>query len=257
MTGQPRRTARLLVVEHEAGCPPDRLAGWLAEAGVDLDVRRPWAGGRLPDRVGPDHDGLLVLGGSMGAQDDAAHPWLPPLRALLAESAATAVPVLGVCLGAQLLAVACGGAVRRGAAGIEAGVVDVCWRLEAAGDPLVGGLADPFPGPSMHQDAIVALPPGAVWLGQTAQYPHQAFRVGRAAWGVQFHPEVSLPTFRQWARDYGRAWDQWEAEPADVLDQLARRDVEVAGAGRALAERFAALVRTSAAARSGHRRISA
>jgi GMP synthase (glutamine-hydrolysing) len=64
-------------------------------------------------------------------------------------------------------------------------------------------------------------------------YPHQAFRVGAAAWGVQFHPEVSLPTFTGWAREHP------EVDLETVTAEFKRRDGQVAAAGRALAERFA------------------
>jgi GMP synthase (glutamine-hydrolysing) len=92
----------------------------------------------------------------------------------------------------------------------------------------------------MHDDAIVALPPGATWLGSTPMYAHQVFRVGPAAWGVQFHPEVSPATIAAWA----------DAHPvvvrADVEPVFLARDPEVVAAGRALAHRFAGLVRAGA-----------
>lgn len=233
--------ARILVVEHESGCPLDRLGDWLAAApGVDLDVRRPWTGEALPDRL--EHDGLIVLGGTMGANDDDRYPWLTPTKALLTAGVRERVPTLGICLGAQLLAVACGGRVEVGAAGIEAGVVDAAWRPEAADDPLLGGLPDPYPGPSMHQDAIVELPRGATWLAATAAYPHQAFCVGDRAWGVQFHPEVGVSTFRGWADGLAHSWQRFGLDGDEVVAELVRRDVEVAAAGRALADRFVSLV---------------
>jgi GMP synthase (glutamine-hydrolysing) len=225
---------RIAVVEHEPGCPPDRLAGWLAEAGCALDVRRPYAGDPLP-RPG-EADGLVVLGGRMGAGDDDVAPWLPGVRAMLREAVARGTPVLGVCLGGQLLGAACGGRVDVGSLGIEAGVVDVSWRSEAVGDSLVGGLPDPFPGPSMHHDAVVELPPGAVWLGSSPMYPHQVFRVGCCAYGVQFHPEVSLARFRAWAEHHP------EIDRETAVEALRARDDEVAAAGQALAKRFAALL---------------
>ena len=228
----------MLVVEPDGGCPLDRLGTWLAEElpGADILTCRPWAGDPVPARSGAD--ALLVLGGRMGAHDDDRHPWLPPLRRLLASAVDDAVPTLGICLGAQLLAAATGGAVERGDRGREAGVVDVRWTAAAVGDPLVGGLLDgPYPGPSMHQDAVTVLPPGSVWLGSTTDYPHQVFRVGTAAWGVQFHPEVSIGGFEAWAR-----LDLPEAAAAAAARALAERDDEVVRAGRRLAGRFATLV---------------
>jgi len=234
-------TPSILVVQHEDDCGPDRLAGWLADAGVALDVRRPYAGDPLPASVA-GADGMVVLGGSMGASDDAHHAWLTPTKALLADAVTSGTPTLGVCLGAQLLAVACGGRVVVGGPGIEPGVLDIRWRPAAADDPLCAGLPDPYPGPSMHKDAIVALPPGADWLGETDMYPHQVFRVGGAAWGVQFHPEVSEATFRSWtpgcAEDLARAGTDADT----VVGALVARDAEVVAAGRALASRFATLV---------------
>jgi GMP synthase (glutamine-hydrolysing) len=231
---------RVVVIEHEPGCPLDRFGGWLR--GVTVDVVRPYAGDGVPESV---RDGLIVLGGQMSAYDDSVAPWLPAVRDLLSRCAAEGVPTLGICLGAQLLAVACGGRVDVGAApGRESGVIDVQWRREAASDPLVAGLADPFPGPSMHADAVAELPLHTTWLGYSEIYPHQAFRVGSAAWGVQFHPEVSLSTFSGWAREHG------DVDLEAVTAEFKRRDAEIAAASRVLAERFADRV-TGVPARSG------
>lgn len=219
-----------------------------------LKVCRPDLGDELPARV--DADGLLVLGGHMGANDDVEAPWLPATRDLLAAAVDDGTPTLGVCLGAQLLAVACGGRVEVGSSGIEAGVVDVHWRPDAEDDALFGPDDRRAPGtrttagPSMHRDAVVELPPGAVWLGETGRYPHQAFRVG-SAWGVQFHPEVSLDTFRSWSRAHDADWARDGLDGDEVVDQLARRQDEVTTAGRRLAGRFARLLADRAQAGQG------
>jgi GMP synthase (glutamine-hydrolysing) len=139
--------------------------------------------------------------------------------------------------------------VEVGSRGIEAGVVDVRWRPEAADDPLVGGLTDPFPGPSMHQDAVTVLPPGATWLGETAAYPHQVFRVGERAWGVQFHPEVTLDVFAEWReRVSPEEWERYGVDGAAAVEELRRRKTEVEDAGRLLTGRFVAVMREREAA---------
>ena len=223
---------RVVVIEHEPGCPLDRFGGWLDA--VSVEVVRPYAGDQVPERV---RGALIVLGGQMSAYDDEVAPWLPGVRRLLTRSVEEAIPTLGICLGAQLLAVAGGGRVEVAAApGRESGVIDVRWRPEAAFDPLVAGLVEPFPGPSMHADAVAELPSGSTWLAASAMYPHQVFRVGTAAWGVQFHPEVSLPTFAAWAGAHP------EVDTEAVTAEFARRDADVAAAGRELALRFAELV---------------
>lgn len=211
------------------------MGAWLGDTPVE--VIRPYAGDPVPRAV---DFGLIVLGGQMSAYDDAVAPWLPAVRDLLAASVA-AVPTLGICLGAQLLAVACGGRVDVSApAGRESGVIDVHWCPEAASDPLVSGLPSAYPGPSMHADAVSVLPAGALRLAASDMYPHQAFRVGEVAWGVQFHPEVSLATFHSWADLHP------EVETETVVTEFKRRDEDVARAGRELTTRFVTLCRQSA-----------
>lgn len=247
----------LTVIEHMASVPLDRFAGWLAEGPTPLEVVvvRPWAGEPVPtvDECG---DGLLVLGGQQCAYDDVNSPWLPATRTLLAEATRAGLPTLGICLGAQLLAVANGGAVQVAAPpGIEAGIIDVVPRPAAVQDRLLGALAVDVPAdhplgggilarmPSMHADAVVSLPSGAVWLASSTQYPYQAFRVGEAAWGVQFHPEVTDETLLEWA-------DEEDAVDTDaVRAQIAAHGAEVEHAGRVIAQTFAAIVAEVAARR--------
>lgn len=240
-----RSAPRVTVVQSSPDVGLDRFAQWLEH--LDVQLVRPDLGDALP---GPTEvgDGLLVLGGHMSAHDDAASPWLRGLRDLLAVVSATDVPALGICLGAQLLAVARGGRVEVAAPpGREAGVVDVRWRPEASTDALLGPvvtLAGPARSsalPSMHADAVVDLPRGAVWLASSSTYPFQAFRIG-SAWGVQFHPEASPATLRAWAEQHP------DVDTDDVVAQAAARADEAEAAGRAVAEAFAGLVRSRAAA---------
>ena len=137
------RVRRVLVVQHEPECPPDHVGRVAGRRGLEVEVAAP---GRSRCRRCEGRDGLVVLGGHMGANDDATCAWLPPVKGLLRDAVATGVPTLGICLGAQLLAVATGGRVEVGEAGIEAGVVGVGWRPEAAVGRPRGRAAGRLPG---------------------------------------------------------------------------------------------------------------
>lgn len=188
----------VLVVQHEDGCPPARLGTWLSDAGVTLDVRRPYAGDDLPPDLSA-HDALVVLGGEMGADDDADHPWLAPTKELVRAAARDGVPTLGICLGHQLVAVALGGRVARNPHGRQIGVLDVGWSSDAATDPLLGSLATPRRAMQWNEDLVVEPPAGAVLLAATDRGEIQAMRFAPTVWGVQWHPEATTEMVRDWA----------------------------------------------------------
>jgi GMP synthase (glutamine-hydrolysing) len=191
-------TARILVIQHEAMCPPGWVGEWLSEAGVELDVRHPYRGDVLPELL-DDHAGLVVLGGSMGANDDADHHWLGPVKALVRHAAATGVPTLGVCLGHQLCAAALGGVVVRNPHGQQVGVLDVGWTAEAAADPLLGPLAGPARAVQWNNDIVAEPPADAVVLARTPRGEIQSARFADTVWGVQWHPEAGEEICRGWA----------------------------------------------------------
>lgn len=187
----------VLAIEHEPACPPGHLGTWLTEAGADLEVCRPWAGDDVPDLA--RYDGFLVLGGSMGANDDATTPWLAPVKARIRSAVASGLPTLGVCLGHQLVAVALGGGSAPNPAGQQVGLFDLGWTPEAATDELMAPLATPRRGVHWNADIVTRLPDGAVVLAATPAGEVQVARFGPAAWGVQLHPEVDEPLVRSWA----------------------------------------------------------
>ncbi|MBX6383319.1 MAG: type 1 glutamine amidotransferase [Microbispora sp.] len=187
---------RLIVIEHEADAGLGLFAGWLEGAGVETEVVRPYKGEPVPGRA---TGGLLVLGGSADAWDDEACDWLPATRDLLARAVDEGVPTLGICLGAQLMTLACGGTVERGEAGLEIGLGEIEPLPEAAADPLLSALPDgPVRAIQYHYDAMTTLPEGAVRLATGTRYPNQAYRLGDRAWAVQFHPEASPEIFASW-----------------------------------------------------------
>lgn len=238
-----RQASRVLVIQPDAQCDLHRFSAWLHDEGITIEVVRPYEGDPVPSDLSAD--GLIVLGGGMGALDSAEFPWLTDVGNLLRAAVAADAPTLGICLGAQLLAAAMGGEVRRGDRGLESGITEVTWREEADNDPLIGGLPSPLVAGSLHFDAIVELPPAAVHLGVGAQYEHQVFRIG-SAWGVQFHPEVSPERFRSWKSEVASipgASDTFDRQVAEFEDA----DAEVRRGTRELAKRFALIVRGRAA----------
>ena len=225
---------RILVVEHEATCPPALLGQWLEDAGATLDVCRPYAGDVLPDSL-EGHDGLLVLGGSMGAYDGAEHAWLDPLKELIRSAE---VPVLGVCLGHQLVAVAYGGEVGANTCGQQLGLLDVGWTAEARTDELMRDLATPRRGLQWNDDIVTGLPDDAVLLAATPAGEPQVVRFSANAWGVQLHPEVDEGVVRAWAEADAERHVAGGVDQARLLGELAGARAELSGAWRPLAERF-------------------
>lgn len=230
------------VIQHGDDDPPGRVGQWLVEAGCELEVFRCHRGEEPPFSLAP-YAGLVVLGGMMGAYDDADFPWLAPTRTLLAEAVAESVPTLGICLGLQLLAVDCGGEVRPSAAGPQQGVRPVERTAAASPDVLFTGL-QPAGAVHWNNDLVTGLPPGAVVLATSAGSV-QALRVGGTAWGVQFHPEVDPATLRSWA-DADVAAGLLDARHADErLVEVEQRDAELAEVWHTFTQRFAALLTRS------------
>lgn len=188
-----------VVLQHVADEGPGLIADALAGAGWAVDVVRPDLGQPIPS--GDAFAGLVVLGGPMGVGDIDDHPWLAPERALIGEVARADGPVLGVCLGAQQLAASLGAEVTTGPEpeiGLGQVHLTASGRLDPVFGPEYAGLADPaVPCVHWHQDTFT-LPDGAVHLAGTARYPHQAFRWGRYAYGLQFHVEVDRALARAW-----------------------------------------------------------
>lgn len=239
-------TPRLLVVENSADDPVGPLGDWLTTAGLTLQVVRPYAGDALPEVA--DGDGLLVLGGSMGALDDGPAPWLPGLRALMRAAVVNELPTLGVCLGGQLLAAANGGRVAVNPLGPEFGAQLVAKRASAATDPLFGELPITPDVLQWHFDAVVELPPGAVLLASSPGCAHQAFRLGRLAWGVQFHIETTPELIAEWAADDAAALVDYDV--AELLRRVATTYDDLVEAWQPFAARFAAVLADPAQVRA-------
>jgi GMP synthase (glutamine-hydrolysing) len=183
-----------LVVQHIRCEPPGVFAGVLRRNGIAIETVELDEGGELPDWR--EVDLAVVMGGPMGAHEEAQHPWLAGEKRWIASAVHAGLPYFGVCLGAQLLAASLGAPVGPGSAP-EVGVLPVWLTAEGQADPVLSVLGGQFSALQWHGDTF-GIPPGAEWLSRSAAYPHQAMRVGSVAYAVQFHLEVTGQMFAQW-----------------------------------------------------------
>ncbi|WMJ71017.1 glutamine amidotransferase [Stenotrophomonas sp. 24(2023)] len=171
-----------------------RVAAGLEEAQtVVVDVEH---GDALPDATG--FAGVLVTGSAAFVTDRA--DWSERSAAWLRETVHAGVPVFGICYGHQLLAHALGGEVAYNPAGRESGTIELSLDPAAAEDPLFGGLPDHFPAHATHLQTVLRAPDGAAVLARSSLDACHAFRWGRQAWGVQFHPEFATHHMRGYVR---------------------------------------------------------
>ena len=233
-------SASVLVIQHQDNCAAAWVGEWLTEAGVELRTIRPYAGDAVPRRI--ERGGLVVLGGSMGANDDAEHPYLTDVKRLLAAASGDGVPTLGICLGHQLLAVACGGRVEPYREGHQAGIRRIPARPGAGSDPLYGAVRDDAVAVQWNDDVVVELPPGAGVLAASAAGVPLAIRTGERAWGVQFHPEVGAKDVRSWADGDVREGRMTQQRADAHLAEIAANEPRLIATWRPWALRFAALV---------------
>ncbi|MDY7085821.1 MAG: type 1 glutamine amidotransferase [Actinomycetota bacterium] len=236
--------ATALVIENDPTDDLRRLGEWLTEAGLELTVQRPHAGDELPETL-DDYLALIVLGGDQNAYPDAGGvpgaPWFPALEGLLRKAVRHRVPTLGVCLGGQLLASAHGGLVERSTSGPEIGPGLVGKRDAADTDPLfkwVPLLPDVV---QWHRDEITELPLRSVLLAASSRYPHQAFRLGDRAWGLQFHIECDAAMIEQWAASDRAAIDELGYDAEAVVFATAGILPDVEEVWQPFAARFASL----------------
>jgi GMP synthase (glutamine-hydrolysing) len=239
--------SNVLVVQHQDDCPPAFLGEWLVEAGCALDVRRPYAGDALPDNL-LGHDAFLVLGGSMGANDDEANAWLAPTKQLIRDAAVRHTPTLGVCLGHQLAAVALGGEAGRNPRGQQLGLLPLGWTDAAGHDDLTRGLVGTGYGVQWNDDIVLRAPDATVVLARTPQGELQVARFAPTVWGVQLHPEVDEHILAAWAEDDRDRYDEGVLD--DVLRRIAAHRDDLVAGWRPLAQALAALPREPSSQRT-------
>jgi GMP synthase-like glutamine amidotransferase len=189
---------RVAIVENTQVTHHGQVGVALHQAAALIDLWTPWADQRLP--LLPDADALVVFGGEQNARADATHPYLPALARLMAAYTAADKPVLGICLGAQVLARAFGADNQIGTAP-EFGWRDVTLTDAGRADPVLAGTEAAFPIFQWHSDTFT-LPAGATHLAASPAAQNQCLRIGRATYGMQFHFEASRAVVADWTRRF-------------------------------------------------------
>lgn len=190
---------RALAIVHQEDAGPGVFTDEMRERGVELDEWVLSQRGAGPPLEIAEYDAVLTFGGAMHADHEDRHPWLRFEKDFLTAMIDDRMPVLAVCLGNQLLAEAAGGSARR-ASEPEIGWCEVEITDEGKADPLIGPLAPTFTAFQWH--SYEALPPAGAPILARSPVCAQAYRVGEAAWGIQFHAEVSAGDAEAWVDDY-------------------------------------------------------
>jgi GMP synthase-like glutamine amidotransferase len=223
----------LALVHGDGGGPSlfeevtERLGARIVEVRLDR--------GKRPERPPGDYGALFAMGGTAHPHEEEAHPWLTFEVDYLRRAVEGGVPTLGVCLGAELLASAGGGRVQPSPEP-EIGWYPVELAAAAKDDPVFSALPERFTAFQWHEYSA-GLPQGAVELARNGAGA-QGFRLGEAAWGVQFHPEVRYDQLVRWIRAYGDD----PPTPAEAYIADAERHIDAWNEiGRTICTRFLAV----------------
>jgi GMP synthase (glutamine-hydrolysing) len=178
---------------------PGLLREILESKKIKLNLLKPFKGDPLPEHLG---DGLIVLGGPQGVYEEKQYPWMTAELDAIRKCLSLSLPVLGICLGSQMLAHAAGGQVFRGALP-EVGWYPISTTTEGRLDPLLLGISSPFEAFHWHGDTFT-LPKNSVRLAGSDYYPNQIYKVGLNAYGFQCHLEVTEEMVKNWAAIYAK-----------------------------------------------------
>ncbi|HBO96460.1 MAG TPA: GMP synthase [Candidatus Omnitrophica bacterium] len=204
----------ILILKHVEIEGPETIGRFFTDEGFEIRVLDLYKGDRLPGTF--DHlDAVVSLGGPMNVYEEDKYPFLKEENVFLRGVLERGIPFMGICLGGQLIAKASGSKVGRSPEK-EIGFSPV--QLTAAGkkDPLFQGVAEPLDVFQWHED-MFEVPAAGTLLASSPACPHQAFRVGPCAYGVQFHIEITDQSIREWSDAYFPAGDRTFAEKKKAM----------------------------------------
>jgi GMP synthase (glutamine-hydrolysing) len=226
-------------IQHIACETPGLIAEALAARGAAIRHVRPFAGEAIPATM-DGAAGLVVMGGPMGVYEQDQFPFLRDEIRLIQQALRDNKPVIGVCLGSQLLAAALGAAVTKGRQK-EIGWFPVTLTRDGASDPLLAGAPASFTALHWHGD-VFELPRGAVSLASSALTTHQAFRCGATAYGFLFHMETTAPLIEGMVGNFGDELQGARVNGDDIIARAGEHLPALQQVGRAAFSRWAALL---------------
>lgn len=219
-----------LIIQNDPHCPEGSCGSTLRSLGEPFTVSAAFDGCEFPHPR--SLTGIIVLGGDMSVYETGRFPYLDDVRRFMSQAIEHGTPLLGICLGGQLLAQAAGGTVSSPSPHGEHGIASVEIAAAASDDPLFQGVSSPFVTFQLHNDSFT-LPPGGILLARSLACPVQAFRLNEHAYGVQFHPEVD--------RSIVTGWDRLPAPPTDLLSGFLSAENAFNAASRRIISNFVTL----------------
>ncbi|MRR07078.1 MAG: type 1 glutamine amidotransferase [Deltaproteobacteria bacterium] len=224
----------LTLIQNDQEVPAGNLLGWLGEFQIPFRIVRPYSGEVFPSIT--DISALVVLGGAMGVHDCSRYPYLLAVKSYLQQVICRDVPLLGICLGGQLLADVLGAPVHSQRNG-ERGLHSVEKLKRADTDPLFLGIPQAFTTFQWHNDSF-EIPAGAVCLASSPVCAHQAFRYGANHYGLQFHPEVTRSIVSSWIESFAGGNNSTR-----IMEDFIREEKAYAAISRKLLENFLQIAR--------------
>jgi GMP synthase (glutamine-hydrolysing) len=219
----------LTLIQNDQEVPSGNFPDWFREFEIPFRIVRPYSGEVLPSIN--DNSALIILGGAMGVHDTCRYPYLLEVRSYIHEAVFREVPLLGICLGGQLLADVLGAPVHSQRNG-EMGIQSVEVLHSAISDPLFHEIPKVFTSFQWHNDSF-EIPAGAVCLASSPACAHQAFRYGVNHYGLQFHPEVTRSIVSSWSMSFDGLNDS-----AQIIEDFNREEDVYCAVSRKLLENF-------------------
>ncbi|GMR05195.1 MAG: GMP synthase [Thermodesulfobacteriota bacterium] len=228
---------KILIIQHVESEGPGIIGTAIAAAGFDMEYVRLYLGERVPQRA-DGFSAVIAMGGPMGVYEEKKHPFIKYELRLMEDAFKADLPVMGICLGAQMLARAAGAPVYKGRIK-EIGFYKVRLTGHGVSDPLLTGLPPEFTVFQWHGDTF-DIPPNSVNLASSDAFPHQLIRVGRRSYGFQFHFEVTLDMVKEFLQVNSEelAGVRDAASPEMILRDAEVHLATIQGYGSTIVKRF-------------------